>query len=91
MTRPARRYGGVEWEDVLQDALVLAWRKRDRSDPVRGTALTWLLTLTTDAARKRHRRHAAHARARRLGGRTRASATSTSIAPSRNCPAVGGP
>ncbi len=52
MARLARRLGGSDWEDVLQDALVLAWRKRDRYDAERGTAATWLLTLTTDAARK---------------------------------------
>lgn len=59
MTRLARRLSGAEWEDVLQDALVLAWRKRDRFDPARGTAVAWLLTLTADAARKTHRRRRA--------------------------------
>lgn len=52
MARLARRLGGPDWEDVLQDALVLAWRKRDRYDAGRGTPSTWLLTLTADAARK---------------------------------------
>jgi RNA polymerase sigma-70 factor (ECF subfamily) len=59
MTRLARRLAGGEWEDVVQDALVLAWRKRDRFDPVRGSAAAWLLTLTADAARKTHRRRRA--------------------------------
>lgn len=57
MARLALRLSGpVAWEEVLQEALTLAWRKRDRFDPARGSARTWLLTLTADRARKSHRR-----------------------------------
>ncbi len=48
----ARLAGRAEWEDVLQDALALAWRRRDQFDESRGSARTWLLTLTADQARK---------------------------------------
>lgn len=56
MTRLARRLGGPDWEDVVQDALTAAWRKRDRFDPGRGSPRSWLLTLTADQARKALRR-----------------------------------
>ena len=49
---------GADWEDVLQDALALAWRRRGSYDPQRGTMRTWLLTLTADQARKALRRSA---------------------------------
>jgi RNA polymerase sigma-70 factor (ECF subfamily) len=56
MARLALRLSGpAEWEEVLQEALTLAWRKRDRFDPARGGARTWLLALTADRARKAHR------------------------------------
>jgi RNA polymerase sigma-70 factor, ECF subfamily len=58
MTRLARRLAGSEWEDVLQDALALAWRRRDTFDASRGTLRTWLLTLVADQARKSRRRAA---------------------------------
>jgi RNA polymerase sigma-70 factor (ECF subfamily) len=45
-----------EWEDVLQDALGAAWRKRAQFDPDRGTARNWLLAVVADQARKGHRR-----------------------------------
>jgi RNA polymerase sigma factor (sigma-70 family) len=56
MTRLARRLAGDDWEDVLQDALALAWRTRAGYDPTRGSARTWLLVLVTDQARKAMRR-----------------------------------
>lgn len=43
-------------DDVVQEALASAWRQRDRFDPGRGSARTWLLTLTADQARRLHRR-----------------------------------
>jgi RNA polymerase sigma-70 factor (ECF subfamily) len=58
MARLARRLCGAEWEDVLQDALALAWRKRTQFDADRGSPRTWLLTLTADQARKALRRNA---------------------------------
>jgi RNA polymerase sigma-70 factor, ECF subfamily len=60
MARLARRLTGADWEDVLQDALALAWRTRDKYDAGRGTPRTWLLTLTADQARKQLRRARHH-------------------------------
>lgn len=41
-----------EWEDVLQDALGLAWRRRAQFDPALGSARAWLLAITANVARK---------------------------------------
>ncbi|MFT3888361.1 MAG: RNA polymerase sigma factor [Arachnia sp.] len=35
-------------DDILQEALAAAWRKRAQFDPARGTARTWLLAITAD-------------------------------------------
>jgi RNA polymerase sigma factor (sigma-70 family) len=43
-------------DDVVQEALAVAWRKRSRFDPLRGTARAWLLALTADQCRKAWRR-----------------------------------
>lgn len=51
-----RLVGAADGEDVLQDALGVAWRKRGRFDPERGSARSWLLALVADQARKTHRR-----------------------------------
>lgn len=57
MSRLAFRLAGPsEWEDVLQESLSIAWRKRTRFDPERGTARNWLLALTADQSRKARRR-----------------------------------
>ena len=53
-----RLVGAVDSEDVLQDALAVAWRKRGRFDERRGPARSWLLALVADQARKAHRRTA---------------------------------
>jgi RNA polymerase sigma factor (sigma-70 family) len=45
-----------ERDDVLQEALARAWRKRASFDPSRGTALAWLLAITADQARRARRR-----------------------------------
>lgn len=45
-----------EGDDVLQEALASAWRKRAQFDPRRGTARGWLLAIVADQARKSHRR-----------------------------------
>ncbi len=60
MARLARRLCGSDWEDVLQDALALAWRTRAKFDPDRGSERTWLLTLTADQSRKHRRRDQPH-------------------------------
>jgi RNA polymerase sigma-70 factor (ECF subfamily) len=52
----ARLVGSADREDVAQDALALAWRRRDVFDPRRGSARSWLLALVADQARKSHRR-----------------------------------
>lgn len=57
MARLARRLAPAgEWEDVLQDALTSAWRKRGQFDKARGTPRNWLLAVVADQARKGHRR-----------------------------------
>ncbi|MGH3714330.1 MAG: RNA polymerase sigma factor [Micromonosporaceae bacterium] len=43
-------------DDVVQEALARAWAKRHLYDPTRGTAITWLLAITADQARKAVRR-----------------------------------
>jgi RNA polymerase sigma factor (sigma-70 family) len=57
MARLAARLSAPDdWEDVLQEALSAAWRKRTQFDAQRGTPRNWLLAITADQARKRHRR-----------------------------------
>jgi len=55
MARLAARYS-ADADDILQDALVAAWRKRAQYDPARGTARTWLLAITADQRSKAWRR-----------------------------------
>jgi RNA polymerase sigma-70 factor, ECF subfamily len=43
-------------EDVVQEALVSAWRQRNRFDTARGTPRAWLLALTADQAQRSRRR-----------------------------------
>ena len=44
MAALARRLSADDgWEDVLQEALCSAWRKRSQYDPDRGSARSWLL------------------------------------------------
>jgi RNA polymerase sigma factor (sigma-70 family) len=43
-------------EDILQDALALAWRTRKSYSADRGSVRTWLLVLTADQARKSRRK-----------------------------------
>jgi len=52
-----RLVGAGRAEDVVQDALTLAWRKRADYCPERGTPRAWLLALTADQARKALVRH----------------------------------
>ena len=42
-------------DDVLQEALITAWRKRRQFDAARGTARTWLLAIVADKAQKAYR------------------------------------
>jgi RNA polymerase sigma-70 factor (ECF subfamily) len=55
MAALSRRLSAGDWEDVLQEALCSAWRKRGQFDPDRGSARSWLLAITADQARKSHR------------------------------------
>lgn len=57
MARLAARFS-ADPDDILQDALVVAWRKRALFDPARGSARNWLLALTADQRRKAWRRAA---------------------------------
>jgi RNA polymerase sigma-70 factor (ECF subfamily) len=43
-------------DDVVQDALARAWRKRAQFDPERGSLRSWLLAIVADQARSRWRR-----------------------------------
>ena len=55
MTRLACRLAGdVAADDVVQEALTRAWRRRGTYDPAKGEPLPWLLAITADRAR-RHR------------------------------------
>jgi DNA-directed RNA polymerase specialized sigma24 family protein len=57
MARLARRLAPTgHWEDVLQEALSSAWRKRAQFDEARGTVRNWLLAIVADQSRKGFRR-----------------------------------
>ncbi len=57
MSRLAARLApNADRDDVVQEAMVRAWRKRDQYDESRGTAATWLLAITADQARRARRR-----------------------------------
>jgi RNA polymerase sigma-70 factor (ECF subfamily) len=55
----ARLAGPVARDDVVQEALTRAWRRRSTFDPARGTPQAWLLAIVADQARRatRRRRH----------------------------------
>jgi RNA polymerase sigma-70 factor (ECF subfamily) len=53
----AERLGGTAYrDDIVQDALLSAWTKRDRFDPRRGAVSSWLLAIVANQARKSWRR-----------------------------------
>jgi RNA polymerase sigma-70 factor (ECF subfamily) len=52
----ARMAGAFDRDDIVQEALVRAWQKRDQYDDRRGTPAAWLLAITADAARRALRR-----------------------------------
>jgi RNA polymerase sigma-70 factor (ECF subfamily) len=57
MAQLARRLSSSnEWQDVLQESVGAAWRKRSQFDPTRGTARNWLLAIVADQAGKSRRR-----------------------------------
>ena len=58
MTRLAARLAGdAAADDVVQEALVRAWRRRETYDETRGAALPWLLAITADRATRHRMRH----------------------------------
>ena len=57
MARVAARLAvGIDSDEVVQEALVRAWQKRDTFDPRRGSFDTWLLAITADKARRARQR-----------------------------------
>ena len=54
----SRMGGGLEREEILQDALLRAWQKRDQFDPSRGSATAWLVAIAHDQTRQARRRQA---------------------------------
>ena len=57
MLNLAERLAGTTGrEDVVQEALLNAWRKRGQFDPARGSLGGWLMAITADQARKSWRR-----------------------------------
>jgi RNA polymerase sigma factor (sigma-70 family) len=57
ITRLAARLApDADRDDVVQDALARAWRKRGQYDAKRGTPAAWLLAITADQARQARRR-----------------------------------
>jgi RNA polymerase sigma factor (sigma-70 family) len=51
--------GTGERDDIVQEALVRAWRKRHTFESGRGTPRSWLLAIVADRARRNHRRRRA--------------------------------
>lgn len=63
MTRLARRLAPhADPDDIVQEALTRAWRRRADFDASRGTATTWLLAITADQARSSRRAYRRHLR-----------------------------
>jgi RNA polymerase sigma factor (sigma-70 family) len=52
----ARLTSAAEADDIVQEALTSAWRLTERFDERKGSARTWLLTLTADQVRQHRRR-----------------------------------
>jgi RNA polymerase sigma-70 factor (ECF subfamily) len=53
-----REVGRADADDLVQDALFRAWRKRASFRPDRGTPRAWLLAILLDQGRKHRRRTA---------------------------------
>jgi DNA-directed RNA polymerase specialized sigma24 family protein len=48
----ARLAGPSDRDDIVQEALTRAWRKRSQFDPRRGSPRAWLLAIVADRARR---------------------------------------
>lgn len=55
----ARLTSAADSDDIVQEALVRAWRRRDSYDAGRGSAQSWLLAIVADRCR-RHRSRNRH-------------------------------
>lgn len=51
-----------EADEIVQETLVLAWRKHDQFDPQRGSERAWLFGIARNVAVDRHRRNVRHLR-----------------------------
>lgn len=52
-----------EAEEIVQETLILAWRKQDQYDPARGSERAWLFGIARNVAVDRYRRQQRHLRA----------------------------
>lgn len=52
----ARLTSDAERDDVVQEALLRAWKKQSQFDSNRGSVRTWLLAIVADQARRSRRR-----------------------------------
>lgn len=74
MSRLAARLAPTgDRDDVVQEALARAWRKRHQFDPGRGTPSAWLLAITADQARQARRRRPVAWLSGELPGRVRST------------------
>ncbi len=52
-----RQVGRTDRDDVVQEALVRAWRRRHTFDPARGEPRSWLCAVLLDQCRRHRMRH----------------------------------
>jgi RNA polymerase sigma factor (sigma-70 family) len=52
----ARMSRAGDRDDIVQEALTRAWKRRSTYDPARGSPRVWLLAIVADQARRAHRR-----------------------------------
>jgi RNA polymerase sigma-70 factor (ECF subfamily) len=50
-------------EEVVQETVLVAWRKYDQFNPERGSERAWMFGIARNVAATRYRRHARHLRA----------------------------
>jgi RNA polymerase sigma-70 factor, ECF subfamily len=74
MSRLAARLAPAgDGDDVVQEALTRAWRKRHQFDVTRGTPSAWLLAITADQARQARRRRPVAWLSGEIAGRIRST------------------